>query len=117
MKLSLYILIWSLVATIARGADIPPFPVNTNEAYSVTTDSSGSTTNAVKVLPWLMATMDPETGKMILETPPQWMLDGPKTNFTTIQIECMAALSNTVVSGEFKSYKPVAFVKWKVIEE
>ena len=113
LRTILIIVVLAVLCLLSGGAwgEMPPMPV------SVTTTSSGSTTNEVTVVPFLLATMDSTTGKMVLTEPPQWMLDGPKTNYTTIQIECMDALSNTVVSGEFKSYKPVAFVKYKVIEE
>jgi len=98
-----FLLITSLAV---KAVGVPPLPT--------------SGTNTVKTVPWLMATMDVETKQMVLTEPPAWMLAGPQTNEptqVTIQIECMDKLTNVVVAGEFKTTRPVAFVRWKVIEE
>ncbi len=95
-----------LACSFAQTNSVPPVPT--------------AGTNTVKTVPWLMATMDVETKQMVLTEPPAWMLAGPQTNEptqVTIRIDCMDALTNVVVSGEFKTTRPVAFVQWKVIEE
>lgn len=115
MRISLVIIPAILLALIAEcmgnATNAPPvLPM-------VGTDLPLALTNTI---PFLMATMDSETGKMILTEPPAWMLAGPKTNaptVVTIQIDCMDSLSNVVVSGQFKTTRPVAFVKWEVVEE
>ena len=105
--ISILLLIYTAGGSPALAAELPTTP---------------ATNTVARTVPWLMATMDPATKEMILTEPPEWMLTGPVTNFvapstTTIQIECMDSLTNVVVSGEFKTSRPVAFVKWKVIEE
>lgn len=78
------ILIASLVVGLAiftiaqtNGPPVPPPPDPPPGPYTV--DHLGNT-NSVPVYPFLLATGVDTNGQIILEAPPQWMLDGPPTN-------------------------------------
>jgi hypothetical protein len=86
-------------------ADTPPVPA--------------TSTNATFV-PFLICTGVDTNGDYVLEQPPEWMLAGPQTNLpacTIIRVYCMDSLTNVVVSGAFTTTRPVAFVKWEVVEQ
>lgn len=90
--------------TVSATNAVPPTPV--------------VVTNAV---PFLLYIGVDEDGNAILESPPQWMLDGPQTNkvtTTTIRLKFHDRLdTNELYSIDFTCPRNSAFAGWEIIEQ
>lgn len=88
-------LLVGLQLAAGQTSELPPFPdVDKSLPYAV--DDMGNT-NAIPVYPFLLCTGVDTNGRPILEAPPQWMLDGPKTNAPSIiplKLETKGSLTN-----------------------